>query len=187
MNNRSSHQRVFARGFTLVEVMTVVVIIVLLMGIGLAIGPDIIAMGEEKATLQTIRVLESINEEYRARTGQSISAANMQDFVRQAMAVPELAAMLATIKPDYLGGSVEENNLHVKDAWGSNLIYVTQALVDNDSKDRYREHDSPYILSYGPDGSLGRYSYLRGDLRYGRELRTASRQAADNIYSFEVD
>ncbi len=57
------------RGFTLIEMLTVIVIILILLGLGVAVGPKILGLGEEVKTKSTLKVLEMINDEYTAMTG----------------------------------------------------------------------------------------------------------------------
>lgn len=64
MRHRPNH-----RGFTLIEILTVVGVIIILVGIGIAIGPEVISKGEEQLTKTILRNCEAILQEYYDRTG----------------------------------------------------------------------------------------------------------------------
>ena len=173
-------------GFTLVEVMTVIVIILILLGIGLAFGPNIMAKGEDMVTRQILSILDSANVDYQGATGQFVDTGTntkIDKFVEIATQIPDIKDLLGSIDSDYLTRYGNSGSFKVNDGWGNEILYL---MPEVSKRAQYRTYASPYFLSKGRDGQLGNYNYLEQAKQGSRQFDSSAKQAADNLYSFEV-
>ena len=128
-------------GFTLLELLVVISIIVLLIGIGLVIGPAITGQGESNLAESTMAHLSGVSTEYYATTGRFfdhrtgddtqavVQAVSGEHFVKAAMKIGSCQTMLGAL-PDEVLKDTDANGIpEVFDGWGTRIVYV--ALVDH--------------------------------------------------------
>jgi len=182
----SRHFRHF-RGFTLIEMLVVVAIIVILLGIGMAVGPGVLSKGEEEKTRVTLINAQSILEEYLRLTSQSVDdvfdelAASPEDWDGGVNLLFEKATNVKRMEPMF--NSFVDNTLieNTSDEWvlfdgWENEIFLKWNDGVQGTGDDLPDAGRPYFASPGMDGQWGRVS--------GTDPQ--EEQEADNLYSHEV-
>jgi general secretion pathway protein G len=137
MNGKFSFRNTDCRGFTLIELMVVIVILGILAGL---IIPRIMGRPEEakrlKASLQ-IESLETAIKLYKLDNGMyPDTEQGLQALVEE----PETGTLLKNWRK---GGYLEKGKVP-KDPWGNEFVYLSPGV--------HGEYD---IISYGPDGVSG--------------------------------
>jgi general secretion pathway protein G len=137
MNGKFSFRKTDCRGFTLIELMVVIVILGILAGL---IIPRIMGRPEEakrlKASLQ-IESLETAIKLYKLDNGMyPDTEQGLQALVEE----PETGTLLKNWRK---GGYLEKGKVP-KDPWGNEFVYLSPGV--------HGEYD---IISYGPDGVSG--------------------------------
>lgn len=184
------HRRFNKRGFTLVEMMVVVAVLVILFGIGIAIGPEIIDAGEEQLTIGTMRSLEGILEDYTSRVGAPVN--NVGDFPRDwsgtiyeitsageaedksiqqfyiaTKAIPDIEQGTYASMPTTLFTEEDE----IIDGWQVPLIYCATTESTGNYFSFLPTYDRPFFASAGADGLWG---------------NGTDEDSEDNIYSYQI-
>jgi len=131
---RQFHNR---RGFTLIEIMVVIVILALLAAL---VGPKIMGRTDD-AKIQTtktqIRNLESALKLYKLDSGVYPST---EQGLNALVSIPTVGVIPKNFKE---GGYLESKNVP-KDGWGNDFLYVSPG-----------EHGDYDLYSYGADGVKG--------------------------------
>jgi prepilin-type N-terminal cleavage/methylation domain-containing protein len=161
-------------GFTIVEIMVVIGIIVILLAIGIAVGPAVVGEAERQTTKVNMIALEALLDEYLERTGRDASAiANVHELWTE-------SAKIAAIRPlmNALEDSVVEDNgqWQCKDGW-DNFIYFNPDGSTDPSGGDLPDSGGPYFASPGTDNEWGDHDGSGED----KEL------AEDNLYSYDLD
>jgi prepilin-type N-terminal cleavage/methylation domain-containing protein len=176
------------RAFTLVEILVVIAVIVILMGIGLAVGPGLLQQGERQLTYVVLDNARSLYEEYDSLThnGGSIDANDASDLIRKCRDIPRLKQVVAAL-PDRSISRSEDNNGNVSyrflDGWENEVVFVPEGQTSQEAPGhegmQYHEDDpaGPYFMSPGPDGQPGNLDDEDEKIR---------KQVEDNIFSFNV-
>lgn len=170
-------------GFTLIEMMVVVAIIVILLGIGLAVGPAVLNKGEEKRTQMILSNASALLEEYLNLTGQGAipddGPADATDGVNylftKASAIKKMEPMFGSFDKRALKES--GNVWSLVDGW-ENEIHLKWADGKEPSNGNLPDEGFAYFASKGLDGQWGNV-----DASVGTEDRD---QEADNIYSYQL-
>lgn len=125
------------RGFTLIEIMVVIVILALLAAL---VGPKLMGRTDD-AKIQTTRTqignLESALKLYKLDTGNYPST---EQGLNALLTKPTVGVIPKNYKE---GGYLEKKQLP-KDAWGNDFLYVSPG-----------EHGDYDLFSYGADGAKG--------------------------------
>jgi type II secretory pathway pseudopilin PulG len=132
-------------GFTLIEILVVVSIIIILLGAVVAIGSNIRNSSYAKATYGTLHTLGQAARAYREATGKEVSADYLGDFKSN----PETLKII-----NRLPGSAVTNT-KVLDAWGSVIIYNPPGTANA------LNLPEGYFQSIGPDGIANNTDDLR--------------------------
>ncbi len=158
-------------GFSLVELMVVVVIVGVLVAAGAVASLIAINKAAQQQTHVALQALAGIAAEYEAQTGVVISDTDpnppddsIERFVFTAKQLPTTAAMLASINKDLLIDSDLDGDVEVVDGWGRKLNYYDIASGPKTSR--------PYFASTGRDGELDPdpYDIDKGDDIYSDDL-----------------
>lgn len=129
----------YERGFTLLEIMVVVVILSIL---ALYVGPKIIGRPQEariNATRMQIQSMETALKMYKLDNGVYPSTEQGLDALVQP---PEVGQLAKTWRK---GGYLEKAQVP-KDPWGNDYVYLCPGVNNQDGFD---------LMSYGPDGQPG--------------------------------
>ncbi len=187
------------RGFSLIEVLVVVSIIVILVGLALAGINFAYQRSEESNTRALLGSLAGVEKEYRAQTGQYVHPvppatmaqqdsvngelnrtvtaplANFLDKVQDNSAVA--GEMLRRIQPQLLTIDTTTNRITaIKDPWGTNIYYYRGDGNTNVTGRTLPKQPHPYFVSAGADADLGTVDANNNPIG----------KSADNLYSFEV-
>lgn len=179
---RAAHpsSRLVRGGFSLIEVLVVVSIIVILLGIAVA-GINVAYQRSEEATTRALLgSLAGVEKEYRAQTGQPIPASANGDLNDTPNKFLDVVQDNSKVASDFLrridsklrkesGGRITE----VRDPWDNLVRYNDGSGGGGMPRAQY-----PYFASAGADGQWG--SYANGD------PSQPDAAAKDNILSFEV-
>lgn len=166
--------------FTLIEMLVVIAIIVILLGIGMAVGPAVLGKGDEMRTRATLQAAQVLLDQYLDVTGQS--AADAFNGVSSGDGVSHLITKAKTIKKlEKLFSAFDEQTLRkdgtkyvLSDGW-DNPIHLKWADGKEPSGGDLPDEDQPYFASAGPDGKWGK---VNGST-------TEKQQLEDNEYSFK--
>lgn len=154
-------------GFTMIEVMVVVGLIIFLLGIGVVAGTKFIAEGKKEQIRGLMQGLLGANEEYKARTGGSVqlegNGASIVQFVDACKQIKDVEdQMMAAIVS---GGeqtvkrTFDERTRIVKDPWGTAIEYRPYNKddpVSGESADpKLPLSNHAFFVSAGPDKRLG--------------------------------
>jgi len=125
------------KGFTMVELMAMLIIIGLLAGVAVKKVADQIARAKVTTTKANLKILHDAVNQFRMDTGQYPSEdMGLLDLVEQPMDLPEGTWPM--------GGYLETTDLP-KDGWGNDFYYQL-----------YPESGKPFvIISFGPDREEG--------------------------------
>lgn len=171
--------------FTIVEIMVVVAIIVVLLGIGVAVGPAVLGKGEQAVTQLRLQNLQALHDEYLSITGQANRKVSdsppeyliddVNDLWDKARKVDRLRELLWA-----LDGGIEESggNWIAMDGWDNTIKMVPGGEPRGDDDGKLPTHSSTYFYSKGPDGKRGDYD--------GGDNGAPNEAAADNLYSFNL-
>lgn len=134
-----SDKKLYSQGFTLIEIMVVVVILSIL---ALYVGPKIIGRPQEariNAAVMQIKSIETALKMYKLDNGEYPSTEQGLEALVQS---PEVGQLANNWKK---GGYLEKGKVP-KDPWGNDYIYLSPGAQNTDDFD---------LLSYGPDGQPG--------------------------------
>jgi prepilin-type N-terminal cleavage/methylation domain-containing protein len=132
-----------ARGFTLIEILVVISIIIILVGTVLAIGAQVRVKSQIHQTKVTLKALDSALKEYMATGGAEPADASTTDFVTKFNTIPACKRILGGLP----GGGT------VSDGFGNAIIYHQATSM---SKPGYFQSNGPNGL---PNDSDDIFSY----------------------------
>ena len=145
---------VHRRGFTLIEMLVVIGIIVLMIGIGMAAYLTVMRAGDAAATQTVLERAQSAERTYRDASDlphdQPIPGAdNMRSLLSVLMRHEESRMILESVGEEHLTGS--ENNWQLRDGWNEQIIYVPPGQ----EKQGYPARQRSYFVSRGRDRERG--------------------------------
>ena len=138
------------RGFTLVEIMVVIVIVGFLVTLLIAGGGVWVKRSKVRQTLATLATLDAIIDEYHTETGHYFSDDIMTlgdfeppdfltpDFLNEVQGVGDIAKII--------GGLRTPGSKELLDAWGNPLEFENPVKPANPVRDR-----RPWFWSWGPN------------------------------------
>lgn len=129
--SRKSLMRSRMLGFTLIEILVVVSIIIILLGAVVAIGSNIRNSSYTRATQGTLQTLNSAARAYREITKKEPTAAYYTEF----KSIPECLKHINRLPPSAIGSNT------VLDAWGNSIDYIPAGALPEG-----------YFRSVGADG-----------------------------------
>jgi prepilin-type N-terminal cleavage/methylation domain-containing protein len=129
-------------GFTLIEILVVVSIIIILLGAVVAIGSNIRNSSYARATQGILQTLAQAAKQFRDTTKKEVSGGYLGDF----KSVPQCLQIINRIPASNVTGST------VLDAWGNAIIYNTSTSANL---------PEGYFQSIGPDGIANNTDDLR--------------------------
>jgi len=178
----TQHARTASRGFTLVEILTVIAVIVILMGIGLAVGPGLLQQGERQLTYVVLNNARSLYEEYDDRTHSGAFIEDTSELIRKCRDISQLENVVARFPSQTISRSEsgETVTYSLRDGWGNEILFVPAGQTSQDAEGKKFHADDPegpYFMSPGPDSATGDLS--------GNEQQ--KEQAEDNIFSFRTN
>ncbi|MFA9479518.1 type II secretion system protein [Phycisphaerales bacterium AB-hyl4] len=200
---RPRHQR--NAGFTLMEILIVVFIIVGLVAITLAAGTYMRSAAQSRQTAVLLQTLHNASTEYQAQMGYAWGdrpnhwndPTNVYDpdntigwFLRGTQRVPEVYQIIAALREQLEYGNVNGDTgpIAANDNWGTAIVYRHPDANMTDEPIRYLPpRHRPYFASAGPDEQWGDYEEWQNRERGEPHDADLAEQAADNIYSFELD
>lgn len=166
-------------GFTLVELLVVIGIIVLLMTIAMVAGPAVLGVGKQKQTEATLLTAQTLLNEYLALSNQKqiltgtspdggdkyrYAVPTIDVLIQRAEKNTKLQDILATFDDEAL---VKEGTGWVLyDGWKNPIVFNASGEEDGmkgfTPNSPYEDHDlpekkRPYFVSMGEDGELGRW------------------------------
>lgn len=169
----------YGAGYSQVELMVVIVIVLLLASILIGAGSKIVTQIKIKRTRSLLATLAAIATEYEVVMGEPETLAySIEAFVVNAKEAPTTKQMLSALGSD----AYKTIDNTVKDKWGNPLRYVPSNEHDN-SETWYTgelpQYPRPFFASAGPDGEFGQLD---------SEATVAQQeQAEDNLYSYNID
>jgi prepilin-type N-terminal cleavage/methylation domain-containing protein len=141
------------KGFSTLEVLTAVAIVVILAMILLGVGRRLKTQADEKLAQSTIEILVTAISQYHQFWDEfpttdpcTLPVKHSEDLYRQLYSTPDSRRLCEQIQATQIGdtNNDEENRLEFLDPWGNPLDY------------RYSEGDSfPVVESGGADGVIG--------------------------------
>lgn len=175
----------FRPGFSLIEILVALSIIVLLVGFGVAAMSKFLAQSEVEKTRVLLQQLAGIEIEYRAQTNgrfpdddPSNSTTTDVDnsiewFIEQVEALPVTNEMAyKTLNTKFYTATDGAVPGTVVDSWGNPIEY----LESSDGTGNFPPYAQPFFASAGPDGVFGD----------GKDLANPDPDAEDDMYSFDV-
>jgi general secretion pathway protein G len=132
------------RGFTLIEILVVVAIIVILVGAVIAIGSNIRSSSMRQATQGELQALEAAAEAYRLERGDLPASFGDGTYFGILMSDPASRKAVQKINPVLFDDA--KNPTRVNDSWGNRIQY--QPAGPNGSPPL-----RGYFFSCGPNGS----------------------------------
>ncbi len=180
-----SAQRHRSAGFSLVEILVVVAIILLLVGIGVAVSGAMQQRALGQQTKLALSELRSIASEYQTvtsltvpYTANTLSGTSEDDsikaFTAKAYEVPSCQPMFDRLRRDEMIGGAwppASGGFTINDAWDKPIQYRSSS-----DGSVLRKSDHPFFASAGIDGAWGDVN--------GSDA--AQEQARDNLYSLDV-
>ncbi len=178
----SARRGAMARGFSLVEILVVVAIIILLVGIGVAVSGAMQQRALAQQTKLALAELRAIASEYQTVTGSSFTytsntfnatdAASITKFTEAAYEVPSCQPMFDRLHRDGMtSGAPASGGFRINDAWDNAVQYRSSS-----DGSVARKSDQPFFASAGADGKWGDVNGSSQD----------QADATDNIYSLDV-
>ncbi len=178
MSTHARYRNPSATGFTLMEVLVVIVVLVILIGIGLAVGPAVMAGGQNRVTRTTLTNAQAIFREYDDITGNGHTVESTRELLRKCRSIPEMQAMIGGL-PDEIFGEAQGDATLV-DGFEKEIHLWNPVADDPEPQDgNLPDRDEVYFASRGVDGKWGDVDASGGsdDLE----------ESADNIYSFALE
>lgn len=173
---RNSRNVASPRGFTLLELLVTIVIILILLGIGVEVGPAVLSRGgEEQVTKMALLNAQQLLEEFVAKTNADVSSTSYNTTAKLMTAIANVSALksrLATLPPDVF--YAVSGGYSMKDGWGNELYFN----YNGTSSTVLPSSSGPYFASMGPDGAWGDVTKATTTAAY--------QQSQDNLYSFSV-
>lgn len=150
----ASRRRARSAGFSLIEILVVVGIIIILVGIGVVGIGQYNRAAEAELTRSTMAAAMAAMTEYQAQTGQvpaTGSNGDIEALIDAINTVPEARAMLDNLKAEGQYDGADEIN----DAWGGELRYYKSNLAaDPNQNASLNRIAQPFLVSPGPDGDI---------------------------------
>ena len=115
--NRGGARR--ALGFTLIEVMVVVAIIIILIGAVIAIGAQIRTSSMISTTRGALQNLEQASAQYKLETGIDFAPTSASDIYVKLMAVPSCQKIVLKLNQQL----IDDSNKLILDSWGNAIQY----------------------------------------------------------------
>jgi general secretion pathway protein G len=137
MNSKFSLKKTNCRGFTLIELMVVIVILGILAGL---IIPRIMGRPEEAKRLKANMQIESLETALKLYKLDSGMYPDTEQGLQALVEEPETGTLLKNWRK---GGYLEKGKVP-KDPWGNEFVYLSPGV-----------HDEYDIISYGADGVSG--------------------------------
>jgi prepilin-type N-terminal cleavage/methylation domain-containing protein len=142
MTNQATRRRRAGRGFTLIEIMIVVGIIVILAGIGLAVGLQVKRSSADQQTKATMKALDGAMGAYLKENKEPGS-----DWFQALQSYPDSKRVLQSLKLHFSAAAVPDG---VLDGYGSMIEYM---------KSNPPKQPNGFFRSKGSDGT---YVYSEG-------------------------
>ncbi len=154
VTRRPERTDVHRRGFTLIEMLVVIGVIVLMIGIGMAAYVSVMRSGDAAATRAVLEQAQGAERTYRDAVDlphdQPIPGADdMRSLLRVLMQHEESRMMLESVGDEHLTG--EEGNWRLRDGWNEEIIYVPPG----EEKQGYPARQRSYFVSRGRDRDRG--------------------------------
>jgi len=161
-----AHPATARPGFSLIEILVAVSIIVILVGIAGFAWSSMVEQGKVSSTKALLQQLQSIEAEYRIQAGSShnhqVTPASapsyvdtpMERFVYVAMQIPEARDMMKTISGSHAIDQDDDGITdQVVDDFGNPVTYRLNA--DASDPDNLPVYPRPFFASAGNDGEFG--------------------------------
>ena len=113
------------RGFTLIEMMVVIAIIVILAAAVIALGTALKANAQLKQTKVTLKALKALYTSYVQEMGGE--APDINTLVKNGLAMPQLKGSLSSLPSNALNYSTSTNSYVVNDGFGFPIVYAPMA------------------------------------------------------------
>ena len=136
------------RGFTLIEIMVTVAIIVILMAVIIAVSSNVMRTNAEAQTKMTLKQLSGIAEAYERDTGTSLAALGddkMAVFLTTVSAIPDYKKQLVALGTKVVVMDNARNITQINDGFQNAIHFRVPVPVSASGK-------SYYFESNGPDG-----------------------------------
>ncbi len=193
-------------GFTLVEMMVVIGVLVLLMGILVAVYPMVTARAESSETKSTLTLLDTAMKEWELTADrritfgpganydidESLSAEQRLSLLLSILSRnTQVKEILAQVNPEFF--TYDGTTYRLVDSWGERVTVIFPGVKDTlvppadlDGTVRTADENTLGIatsqqvcfVSAGPDGKFGDLSQDQDSVEYT--------QTQDNVYSYEV-
>lgn len=179
------------RGFTLIEMLTVISIIIIMLAIGIVATSRMYRQTDVNRTEMTLQVLASAYTEYTAQVRQTPGNVNnisyhsnpnndhvsLQEFLNDVQDNSSVATqMLQTINDQYLVRQTTGNRriTRINDAWGTPIRYYISGSYAHFGLPR---RNTPYFASAGENKNWGTIN----------AQNQPDTNAEDNLYSFNLE